>query len=98
MYDQLFNEPGAVSIIVSLLENYLEKDLEMSYRTQNPEYNVNNSSMESGSDGSIEDVIIKVGNYYEVTFTFIPTVNHYYLLNRGIFIYTCINLLLNRKR
>ena len=57
---QLFNEPGAVSIIVSLLESYLEKDLEMSYNLQNPESNTNNSNVESGSDGSIEDVIIKV--------------------------------------
>lgn len=47
--------------LLDLLQLYLQKDLELA--SQEPEKTVqkeNSASLESGSDGSIEDVIVKV--------------------------------------
>lgn len=58
---KLLEADGAMDILLDLLELYLKKDLELASRemkeTPQKEQNL---SLESGSDGSIEDVIVKV--------------------------------------
>uniref|UniRef100_A0A1B6CHS7 Armadillo repeat-containing protein 2 n=1 Tax=Clastoptera arizonana TaxID=38151 RepID=A0A1B6CHS7_9HEMI len=57
---KFYKEPGAVGAILTLLENYLEKDFEI---MKNPDYSESGNKMNSpelGSDGSIEDVVIKM--------------------------------------
>lgn len=52
---------GAMDTLLDLLQLYLQKDLDLA--SQDPEHHPQKEqslSLESGSDGSIEDVIVKV--------------------------------------
>ncbi|CAH1402753.1 unnamed protein product [Nezara viridula] len=55
---KLYQEPGAMSSILNLLENYLDKDLEI-MRASGP-YGEGIKSPDWASDGSVEDVIVKM--------------------------------------
>ncbi|KAG8307964.1 Armadillo repeat-containing protein 2 [Homalodisca vitripennis] len=55
---KLYEEPGGLSAILGLLENYLDKDLEMMSASDDSDLLL--STPELGSDGSVEDVIIKM--------------------------------------
>ncbi|KAK9511340.1 hypothetical protein O3M35_000009 [Rhynocoris fuscipes] len=57
---KLYKEPGALGAILNLLENYLEKDLEQMKSSSDNNNSLGQKSPDWASDGSIEDVIIKM--------------------------------------
>ncbi|XP_039294214.1 armadillo repeat-containing protein 2 isoform X2 [Nilaparvata lugens] len=56
---KLYQEPEALKVILDLMESYLEKDLQES---MSEDINGNNTNLQQqiGSDGSVEDVLIKM--------------------------------------
>uniref|UniRef100_A0A146LPT6 Armadillo repeat-containing protein 2 n=3 Tax=Lygus hesperus TaxID=30085 RepID=A0A146LPT6_LYGHE len=54
---KLYKEPGAMTAILNLIQSYLDKDLE---QMKSPTDDLGMTSPEWASDGSVEDVIIKM--------------------------------------
>lgn len=61
MFPKLLETDGAMDTLLDLLQLYLQKDLDLaSKETEHHLQKEQGLPLESGSDGSVEDVIVKV--------------------------------------